>query len=196
MQEGVMALSDEGYADPFAGIHDPFDGLSEMDFELHDIYMDHKLEEEFVSSLDKCKDIFLNVLLTDENLRNSSMTDEIRAQVYHATDWQSDKDEHEVLKNNYRIHDPTIKWDKMVPKLGDIFESPAQLKFCVTNYAVKRIVARCGNQKEENKYPFRIYAAWMYKERSFQFKAMNGDHKYSRQFKFGSIVSPEWIGRH
>ncbi|XP_052625692.1 uncharacterized protein LOC128132781 [Lactuca sativa] len=97
----------------------------------------------------------------------------------------------------------------MVPKLGDIFESPAQLKFCVTNYAVshgyriyfekcdsQRIVARCGNRKEENKCPFRIYAAWMYKERSFQIKAMNGDHKCSRQFKFGSIVSPEWIGRH
>ncbi|CAI9299567.1 unnamed protein product [Lactuca saligna] len=204
-----MASSDEGYADPFAGIHEPFAGLTEMDFELHDIYMDHEPEEEFVSSLDKCKDIFLNVLLSDENLRNSSMANEIKAQVYHATDWQSDEDEQEVLKNNYRIHDPTIKWDKMVPKLGDIFESPAQLKFCVTNYVVshgyriffekcdsKRIVARCGNRKEENKCPFRIYAAWMYKERSFQIKAMNGDHKCSRQFKFGSIVSLEWIGRH
>ncbi|XP_023753030.1 uncharacterized protein LOC111901412 [Lactuca sativa] len=137
------------------------------------------------------------------------MADEVRAQVYHATDWQSDEDEQEVLKNNYRIHDPTIKWDKMVPKLGDIFESHAQLKFCVTNYAVshgyriyfekcdsKRIVARCGNRKEENKCPFRIYAAWMYKERCFQIKAMNGDHKCCRQFKFGSIVSLEWIGRH
>ncbi|CAI9267764.1 unnamed protein product [Lactuca saligna] len=207
--EGVMASSDEGYADPFAGIHEPFAGLTEMDFELHGIYMDHEPEEEFVSSLDKYKDIFLNVLLSDENLRNSSMADEIRAQVYHATDWQSDEDEHDVLKNNYRIHDPTIKWDKMVPKLGDIFESPAQLKFCVTNYAVshgyriyfekcdsKRIVVRYGNRKEENKCPFRIYVAWMYKERSFQIKAMNSDHKCSRQFKFGSIMSPEWIGRH
>nr|KAJ0216004.1 hypothetical protein LSAT_V11C300129720 [Lactuca sativa] len=122
------------------------------------------------------------------------MADKVRAQVYHATDWQSDKDEQE---------------DKMVPKLGDIFESPAQLKFCVTNYAVshgyriyfekcdsKRIVARCDNRKEENKFPFRIYAAWMYKERYFQIKAMNGDHKCCRQFKFGSIVSLEWIGRH
>ncbi|CAH1417178.1 unnamed protein product [Lactuca virosa] len=131
-----MSSSDEWYADPFAGIHEPFAGLSEMDFELHGIYMDHEPEEEFVSSLDKCKDIFLNVLLSDENLRNSNMADEVRAQVYHATDWQSDEDEQEVLKNNYRIHDLTIKWDKMVPKLGDIFESPAQLKFCVTNYAV------------------------------------------------------------
>ncbi|CAH1440243.1 unnamed protein product [Lactuca virosa] len=170
-----MASSDEGYADPFDGIHEPFAGLSEMDFELHGIYMDHEPEEEFLSSLDKCKDIFLNVLLSDENLRNSSMADEIRAQVYHAIDWQSDEDEHEVLKNNYRIHDPTIQWDKTVPKLGDIFESPAQLKFCVTNYAVshgyriyfekcdsKRIVARCDNRKEENKCPFRIYDAWMF----------------------------------
>ncbi|CAH1418409.1 unnamed protein product [Lactuca virosa] len=118
VHEGVMASSDKGYADPFDVIHEPFSSLSEMDFELHDIYMDHEPDEEFVSSLDKCKDIFLNALLSDENLRNSCMADEIRAQVYHATDWQSDEDEHEVLKNNYRIHDPTIKWDKMVTGYG------------------------------------------------------------------------------
>ncbi|CAH1449360.1 unnamed protein product [Lactuca virosa] len=111
-----MASSDEGYADPFAGIHEPLSGLSEMDFELHDIYMDHEPEEEFV------------------------MADEIRAYVYHATDWKSDEDKHEVLKTNYRIHDPTIKWDKMVPKLGEIFESPAQLKFYVTNYACHMVI--------------------------------------------------------
>nr|KAJ0188462.1 hypothetical protein LSAT_V11C900488660 [Lactuca sativa] len=85
MQDGVIASSDEGYVDPFVGIHKPFYGLSEMDFELYDIYMDHEPDENFVSSLDKCKDIFLNVLLSEENLRNYSMADEIRAQVYHAT---------------------------------------------------------------------------------------------------------------
>ncbi|CAH1449468.1 unnamed protein product [Lactuca virosa] len=86
MQEGVMASLDEGYDDPFVGISEPFSGLNEMDFKLHNIYMDHEPEEEFVTILDKCKDIFLNVLLSDKNLRNSSMSDDINAQVYHATD--------------------------------------------------------------------------------------------------------------
>lgn len=42
------------------------------------------------NDFDKCNDVFLNVLLSDENLSNSSIDDEIRAQVYHANDWQSD----------------------------------------------------------------------------------------------------------
>ena len=39
--------------------------------------MDHKLEDEFVTTLDKCKDNFLSVLLNDVNLHNASMFDEI-----------------------------------------------------------------------------------------------------------------------
>ncbi|CAH1413870.1 unnamed protein product [Lactuca virosa] len=89
-----------------------------MDLELHDIYMDHEPKQEFVTSLDKRRDIFLNVLLSDENLRNSSMADEIRAQVYHANEWQSD--EEEAAKNKYKIHDPNTPLDKMEPKVGDI----------------------------------------------------------------------------
>ena len=96
----------------------------------------------------------------------------------------------------------------MEPKVGDVFESPTQLKYCVTNYAVsrgyeiyfeksdsKRIVAICG-KKADKKCPYRLYAAWMYNERTFQVKGLNPHHNCSRVFKFGSIVSPEWIGRH
>ncbi|KAI3509487.1 hypothetical protein L1887_24793 [Cichorium endivia] len=205
----TMASSDEDWNDPFATVNDAFAGLNEMDFELHGIYMDHEPQNEFVRSLDKCKDTFLNVLLNDANLRNASMSDEMRAHIYHSNDWQSDEEHEELLKSNYRVHDPNIRWDKMEPKLGDIFESPAQLKFCVANYAVAhgyqiyfkkcdsvRIVAKCGKRNEENLCPFRLHAAWMYKERSLQIKTMNPLHKCSRSFKFGSIVSPEWIGRH
>nr|KAJ0227476.1 hypothetical protein LSAT_V11C100028960 [Lactuca sativa] len=105
-----------------------------------------------------------------------------------------------VMKTNRR-------WYQI--KLGNIFESLTQLKFCVTNYVVshgyriyfekcdtKRIVARCGKRKEESKCSFRLYVAWIYKEISFQIKAMNSDHKCSRQIKFGSIVSLKWIERH
>ncbi|CAH1436659.1 unnamed protein product [Lactuca virosa] len=83
----------------FFGLHEPFSGLNEMDFELHGIYMDHEPEQEFVTQLDKCKGILLNVILTDENLRNSSMADKVRTQVYHVNGWQSDEDEQEHVKN-------------------------------------------------------------------------------------------------
>ncbi|CAI9278450.1 unnamed protein product [Lactuca saligna] len=132
-----MASSDDVFKELFASIYEPFSGLNEMDYELHGIYMDHEPRHEFVTALDKCRDIFLNVLLSDENLRNSSMADEIRAQVYHANEWQSDEEgEQEAVKNKYIIHDPNTPWDKMEPKVGDMFESPAQLKFCIQNYGV------------------------------------------------------------
>ncbi|CAI9276956.1 unnamed protein product [Lactuca saligna] len=57
--------------------------------------MDHEPDEEFITSLDKCKDTFLNVLLTGENLRNSSLADDVRPQVYHGDDLQSDEYEEE-----------------------------------------------------------------------------------------------------
>ncbi|CAH1416035.1 unnamed protein product [Lactuca virosa] len=45
------------------------------------------------------------------------MVDEIRAQVYHANEWQSDEEgEQEAVKNKYIIHDPNTPWDKMEPK--------------------------------------------------------------------------------
>ncbi|CAI9297233.1 unnamed protein product [Lactuca saligna] len=171
--------------------------------------MDHEPRHEFVSRLDKCKDHFLNILLCDANIRNASMTDEMKDRVDHGNDLQNDEEAEEEVTNKYRIHDPNVRWDKMEPKLGDVFESPAQLKFCVTNYAVnggyqiyfqksdnRRIVAICGKRHEDNKCSFRLYAAWMYNDRTFQVKAMNSEHLCSRVFKFGSIVTPEWIGRH
>ena len=204
-----MGSADEAYNDPFVGIYEPFEGINEMDFELHRIFLDHELEQEILTSLDKCKDVFLNVLLSDANLRNASMSDEVRAQVYHANEWKSDEEAEEEVKNNYRIHDPNVRWDLMEPKVGDVFESPTQLKYCVTNYAVsggyeiyfeksdsKRIVARCGKKNKDKKCPYRLYAAWMYNERTFQVKGLNPHHNCSRVFKFSSIVSPEWIGRH
>ena len=85
--------------------------------------MDHEPDEDFITPLDKCKDAILNVLLNDENIRNSSLTNDVRAQVYHGGDLQSDEDEEdqEQVINKYIIHDPKTRWDKMEPKLGDIF---------------------------------------------------------------------------
>ncbi|CAH1441123.1 unnamed protein product [Lactuca virosa] len=115
---------------PICWFTEPFSGLNEMNFKFHGIYTDHELEQEFVTSKEKCKDVFLilNVLI-DENLRNFSMADEVRAQVYHVNDWQSDEEEQEQVKNKYIIYDPNTRWDNMELKLGDIFEPVTQLKF-------------------------------------------------------------------
>ncbi|CAI9286611.1 unnamed protein product [Lactuca saligna] len=108
-----MGSSKEEWNDPFAALNAPFAGLNEMDFELHCISMDHQPEDEFVTTLDKCKDNFLNVLLHDANLRNASISDEMRAQIYHENDWESDKDDEEEVQPTYRVHDPNIRWNKM-----------------------------------------------------------------------------------
>nr|KAJ0202666.1 hypothetical protein LSAT_V11C500267730 [Lactuca sativa] len=145
--------------------------------------MDHEPRQEFVSRLDKCKDHFLNILVCDANIRNVSMTDEVKYRVDHGNDFQNDEEAEEVVTDNYIIHDPNVRWDKMELKLGDVFESLAQLKFYVTNYVVnegyqiyfqksenRRIVARSGKRHEDNKCPFRLYVAWMYNDRTFQVK--------------------------
>ncbi|KAL7617752.1 hypothetical protein Lser_V15G01650 [Lactuca serriola] len=204
-----MASSEEEWNDQFVALNEPFARLNEMDFELHGIYMDHEPKDEFVRTLDKCKDKFLNVLLNDANLRNACMSDEMRARVYHENDWESDKDDEQEVQPKYRVHDPNIKWDKMEPKLGDIFKSAEQLKFCIANYVVSHgyqfyfakcdtitIIAKCGKINEDNQCPLRLYVAWMYKERLLQIKTMTMIHKCSRSFTFGSIVFPEWVGRH
>ena len=128
----------------------------------------------------------MNILLNDDNLRSSSLADEVRAQVYHADDFHSDEDaDEEVVQNKHRIHDPNTRWDKMEPKLGDVFESIAQLKFCMQNYAVAngyglyyekcditRLVVRCGKRNQVNECPYRLYAGWMFNEKSLQVKTL------------------------
>lgn len=42
----------------------------------------------------------------------------------------------------------------------------------------------------------RLYASWMYKERSFQIKSMIDTYACSIKFKYGKIISLEWIRKH
>ncbi|KAL4588138.1 hypothetical protein LXL04_001018 [Taraxacum kok-saghyz] len=96
MYQAKMSSSEEECDDPFAGLHKPFAGLKEMDFDLHGIYMDHEPEDEFITTLDTCKDKFLNVLLTGSNLRNASMTDGVKEQVFSSTDLVNEEEEEET----------------------------------------------------------------------------------------------------
>nr|KAJ0218899.1 hypothetical protein LSAT_V11C300111730 [Lactuca sativa] len=149
--------------------------------------MDHEPRQEFVSRLDKCKDHFLNILLCDANIRNASMTDEVKDRVDHGNDFQNDEEAEEEVTNKYIIHDPNVRWDKMEPKLGGL-NGGYQIYFQKSDNRI--IVAICGKRHEDNKCPSRLYATWMYNDRTFQVEAMNFEHLCSRVFKFGSIVTP------
>ena len=63
----------------------------------------------------------------------------------------------------YRVHDPSIKWKLMKPTLGELYESPDQLRFALTNYAVanglqlwfkksdkSRLIVACGRKGAKN----------------------------------------------
>ncbi|KAL4568723.1 hypothetical protein LXL04_024338 [Taraxacum kok-saghyz] len=183
---------------PFVVFHEPFVGLKEIDYDLYGIYMDHEPEDEFINTLNKCKDRFLNVLLTGANL----------PQVYHGNYCASEEEAWERVERMYNVHDPNTLWYKMKPKLGDIFESPEQLKFCVANYVVAkgyeiyfsksdsvRVVAKCGSRNKESTCLFRLHAGWMYKERSFQIKTMSEKHNCARSFKFGSTIRRHYLSQ-
>nr|KAJ0215206.1 hypothetical protein LSAT_V11C300137640 [Lactuca sativa] len=58
------------------------------------------------------------------------------------------------------------------------------------------LVERCWKWTKMNDCTFRLYAGQMYNEKSFQFKSLVGVRCCSRKFKFGSLVSLEWIGKH
>ncbi|GJU33143.1 hypothetical protein Tco_1176732 [Tanacetum coccineum] len=44
--------------------------------------------------------------------------------------------------------------------------------------------------------PFRLWASWMSSERSFQIKSLYSDHRCTRNYNMGSLVTFRWIARH
>ncbi|GKC07159.1 hypothetical protein Tco_0998769 [Tanacetum coccineum] len=44
--------------------------------------------------------------------------------------------------------------------------------------------------------PFRLWATWMSSEKSFQIKSLYPDHRCTRNYNLGSLVTFKWIARH
>ncbi|GKA20262.1 hypothetical protein Tco_0700251 [Tanacetum coccineum] len=44
--------------------------------------------------------------------------------------------------------------------------------------------------------PFRLWASWMSSERTFQIKSLYSDHRCTRNYNMGSLVTFRWITRH
>lgn len=150
--------------------------------------LSHEDDEQVVSTKRTVNDHFLNILCPVDEEEN----DEVR-------------DHEEPI---YPRHDESMDWRNMTPMIGMRFANPAALKMLLSNYAVangydlwferndkERLLVNCCKGKEP-KCPFRLWASWVKDEKTFQIKTLIPDHKCSRAFKLGSIVTYKWIGKH
>nr|KAJ0213360.1 hypothetical protein LSAT_V11C400179270 [Lactuca sativa] len=165
-------------------IMETVDDFDTIDMEL-DEFFKHKQRS-------RCKDEFLNTLI-DEAL------DECTIPEINLNDFEGmPKDE--------------APQDKQSDSEGDdkdkLYESPHQLKLCLTNYSISRgypirfkkcdsvrLVAVCASDPEKFEYPFVVKASWMSTERSFQIKKMIEQHTYVRNFRSVNLMDPTWIAR-
>ncbi|CAI9297266.1 unnamed protein product [Lactuca saligna] len=157
--------------------------------------VDHEPDEEVIP-LTKSDDPFLNYISV---VPRDEFVDE-----------DDDSDNGTKEAPIYPYHDSTQKWDTMQPILGMRFCNPQELKQLVSNYAVAngfnlwyekndktRLLVRCCKTSEgKAACPFRLWATWMSSEKSFQIKSLRNEHNYARTFKFGSVVTYSWIGKH
>lgn len=180
------------------------------DFDTIDVELDAYFKKKQAS---RCKDEFLNILCEEddyeavddaqtENDAQTGITKEESDEDYLEGSNEEGSDE----EFEYSTHNPKVKWNKMRPMLGERYESPHELKLCLTNYAVSkgfqirfkkcdsvRLVAICGSDPE--KCPFVVRASWMTTERSFQVKKMIDIHKCVRNFNNSRLMDPTWLAR-
>nr|KAJ0198726.1 hypothetical protein LSAT_V11C600327810 [Lactuca sativa] len=180
------------------------------DFDTIDVELDAYFKKKQAS---RCKDEFLNILCEEDDYEavDDAQT-ENDAQTGNDTQTgitkeESDEDYLEGSNEEgsdeefeYSTHNPKVKWNKMRPMLGERYESPHELKLCLTNYAISkgfqirfkkcdsvRLVAICGSDPE--KCPFVVRASWMTTERS-RMRALSlihgnlNDH-YARVWDYG-----------
>ncbi|XP_023738192.1 uncharacterized protein LOC111886191 [Lactuca sativa] len=167
--------------------------------------------ETFKPTSNLSDDPFLNMLCDENMLRRTldGMGDDdqevgVKDPEHDHIDDQNDGE----VGVEYRVHDPNIHWKQMKPVVGECYESPAQLRFALTNYAVAngyqlwfmksdrhRVIVRCGKIYKKDPCPFRVYAAWQYNERTFQIKSICDIHLCARNFNFGTLVSCNWLAK-
>nr|KAJ0198923.1 hypothetical protein LSAT_V11C600306500 [Lactuca sativa] len=131
-----------------------------------------------------CDDPFLNILCDDKMLKNNQFEGDDEADV---EDIHQEELEHEHLEDEnglevgveFRVHDPTVKWNQMKPTAGELYESPAQLRFALTNYVVAN-----------------GYQLWFMKSDKSRIKSMVETHLCARNYNFGHLVSCNWLAKH
>ncbi|GJW95120.1 hypothetical protein Tco_0174792 [Tanacetum coccineum] len=56
-------------------------------------------------------------------------------------------------------------------------------------------VDHLSDDSVERKCPFRLWASWMSRERSFQIKTLVDQHACSRTYEYGTLITSDWIAR-
>ncbi|KAL4591054.1 hypothetical protein LXL04_004002 [Taraxacum kok-saghyz] len=152
-------------------------------------------------------------ILCDRNILNNTYEDnneENECDIGQVVEHEHSGEENELnVGAGYKVHDPTVNWDQMKPVLGELYESPTQLRFALTNYVVangyqlcfmksdkSKLLVRRGKPSDKRQCPFRIYASWKYNEHTFQIKTMVNTQLYAQNYEFGNLVSCEWLSRH
>nr|KAJ0220246.1 hypothetical protein LSAT_V11C200064680 [Lactuca sativa] len=136
-------------------------------------------EETFKAPSRLCDDQFLNLLCDENVLRRSiyGVVDDGDIPGVQQKEHAHLDEDNEDVGVEYRVHDPNVDWKEMRPQLGDCYESPAQLMFDLTNYAVHRgywlyfeksdrvwVIAKFGsgirdnNDNNKMQCPFRVAA--------------------------------------
>ncbi|KAI3720870.1 hypothetical protein L2E82_31868 [Cichorium intybus] len=187
--------------------------LDTIDIELDD---DFKKKE-----TRRCTDAFLNSLCDKEvddilipeieseekELGTKSTHDSCDEEIDSKEIVNASSEEDDQVTFNYSTHDPNIKWNKMRPERGERYETPHQLKLCLTNYDINngyrirfkkcdsvRLVAVCASD-EKFQCPFLVRASWMSTEKSFQIKKIVDQHKCIRNYNNSKLIDPTWIAR-
>ncbi|KAJ9565641.1 hypothetical protein OSB04_001607 [Centaurea solstitialis] len=121
----------------------------------------------------------------------------------------ADEDEKDNT-NKFPIHNPHILWNLMKPQVCERYALAAELKTCLTNYAIanglqlrylkntkKKLLVVCGPSKpgEERSCPWRLWASWMSTKKSFQVKTLHDEHRCGRNYRVGSLVNSNWIAK-
>nr|KAJ0217206.1 hypothetical protein LSAT_V11C300149480 [Lactuca sativa] len=199
------------------------------DFDTIDVEVDKDLKKQ----TKRCNDAFLNNLCSDiagdkgddfaipeiehmdddvdlnedDVVENEDQFDLMREGSGFDEEVSSESDQDSKHEFQYSTHDPTVKWNKMRPFLGERYESPHQLKLCLTNHAIHtgykikfkkcdslRLVAVCASDPQKFQCPFNVRASWMNTERSFQIKKLVDKHKCVRNYRNTNLMGPTWLG--
>nr|KAJ0204383.1 hypothetical protein LSAT_V11C500289450 [Lactuca sativa] len=189
-----------------------------LDFDTIDMELDEDLLKK---QSRRCRDEFLNSLSLDDEdedfiipLFENVEDDEAPVEEEPLDDEQEEEenvdevvDEEEndsEAQFKYSTHDPNVKWNRMKPQEGERYESPQQLKLCLTNHAISkgyqirfnkcdsvRLHCVCASDHEKFGCPYYVKASWMSTEKSFQIKKMYPHHTCVKNFNNGKLMGPQ-----
>ena len=122
------------------------------------------------------EDDFLNLLCDNEKLAASCVNtigkdgNRVGSPEKEATEMDMPDSDEEGIGVDFAVHNPMMKWSLMKPTEKEIYESPEQLRFALTNYAVangyplrftrcdkKRIQVKCGKGEDGKTCPFVLW---------------------------------------